>query len=464
MVKKLGVIVPYRDRYEQLGVFTNSIKSELDKQNIPYEIIIVEQDDAKQFNRGMLLNIGFKYAKKLGCKYVVLHDVDMLPIKVDYSYSDVPVHMATDFQPKRDKIFDEYFGGVTMFPVRDFQLIDGYSNKYWDWGYEDTDLLYRCKKHQIDLNQINVKNVGNSPTKALKFNGINSYVVGKNIFDTEFDDLTFFISFYPDDILCDHTKDIDYYTTFSIPGYDTSISFTSFSRYNFISFKDNDECVYLNSRIKPNYKTNIIVTLDNKNKKVTLYQDGEKIDTTSFDGFLKSYGYERYFYLGCGKPDRVGDERFFKGHITSFASFSGVLNEEEIVELSKNDGPTKTSENLKLHYDANHIENYQLMDLSGNKNNGKIYNCEIVDLEFSENKIVQIPHRRQSLFGLLKHEENGFVDNKWKKKATRWNQLKFHNEVYLNDEEIKNDGLSTLQFVEHGKVYENNILHVNVGI
>ena len=32
--------------------------------NIDYEIIIVDQDSARQFNRGMLLNIGFKYAEQ----------------------------------------------------------------------------------------------------------------------------------------------------------------------------------------------------------------------------------------------------------------------------------------------------------------------------------------------------------------------------------------------------------------
>jgi hypothetical protein len=31
-------------------------------------------------------------------------------------------------------MFDTYFGGVTLFPVKAFEEIDGYSNKYWGWG------------------------------------------------------------------------------------------------------------------------------------------------------------------------------------------------------------------------------------------------------------------------------------------------------------------------------------------
>ena len=94
---KLGVIVPFRLRDEHLKIFIDKIDEHLKNQNIDYELIVVNQDNAKQFNRGMLLNIGYMYAKKLKCDYLVFHDVDMVPIDVDYSYSDVPLHLATSF-------------------------------------------------------------------------------------------------------------------------------------------------------------------------------------------------------------------------------------------------------------------------------------------------------------------------------------------------------------------------------
>ena len=82
---KLGVIVPYRNRPKDLVSFKSSVSFYLNSKNIDYKIFIVEQDDAKQFNRGMLLNIGFKHAIKHKCDYVVFHDIDMLPLDVDLS-------------------------------------------------------------------------------------------------------------------------------------------------------------------------------------------------------------------------------------------------------------------------------------------------------------------------------------------------------------------------------------------
>jgi len=471
MKKKLGVIVPFRNRYNHLPIFIKHMKEYLSNQNIPFEIIIVNQDNGKQFNRGLLLNIGFTKVKDLGCKYVVFHDVDMLPVDVDYSFTDIPIHLATNFLDKNREIFDEYFGGVTLFPIYDFREIDGYSNKYWDWGYEDTDLLHRCKKNDIQLDSLKIKNI-NKPGKSLRFNGVDSYVKVKNIFDLD-DNLTFFISFNPDDIICDHTKDSDYYTVFSIPGYDTSISYNSFSRYCFLTFNKDKESIFLNSKIKTNYQTNICVTIDNKNKKITLYQDGIEIDSTSFTKDLLYYTYERFFYLGVGHPNRVGDERFFKGTISSFASFSNCLTSDEIYEISncgdklltEDFGQYKSSNNLIMYFDGNHIHEYKLTDLSNNTNNGEIVNCEIVDSCVDEYKVIKIPHRRKSLFKTLEHEENGFVENNWKLKATRWNQIRFHNEVCLNDNLIKNDGLSTLEYIEHGvHKPEDNVTIIDVGV
>jgi hypothetical protein len=110
------------------------------------------------------------------------------------------------------------------------------------------------------------------------------------------------------------------------------------------------------------------------------------------------------------------------------------------------------------------IEQYHLVDLSGNKNDGKIYNCAVEELKLDEFTEIPVPVRRKCLFKSLPHEDNGFHHNRWKDDNTRWNQLRFINEVLLNPELILNDGLSTLQFIEHGIKKEKNITHVNVGL
>jgi hypothetical protein len=470
---KLGIIVPHRNRLEHLNRFLSSIETYLNLSKINYEIIVVNQDDAKQFNRGMTLNIGFVEAKNLKCDYVVFHDVDMLPIDVDYSYSDVPLHLATDFilenNEKNREVFDQYFGGVTMFTMRDFIKIDGYSNKYWGWGYEDDDLLLRCERKGIELDTLRLKNYGRKG-KTLKFNGIDAYVECNNVININ-NNATFFISFRPDKLFLNHEKESDEFTAFSIPGWDFAICYNSFSRYNFCTFDSTHNALYINSIIKPNYKTNIVVVLDRIDNKIKVYQDGYFIGETPTFKKLLFYNKEKKFYLGAGKPDRVKIPNFFRGTIDSFAYYDEILNDDEIKDIShnetelltKNFGSYKSSSSLVTYYDANFIENYKLVDLKGD-NNGVIKKCEIVNVDFDEYTDIKIPHRRKSTFKSLTHEENGFLGNKWKDQATRWNQLRFHNEVSINDELLNGDGLSTLTYYVHGKEKRNKITQINVGI
>ena len=474
MDKKLAIIVPYRNRESDLEVFLNHMTNYLNDTKIDYEIIVVNQDDAKQFNRGMLLNIGYTYAKKLKCDYMVFHDVDMLPVDVDYSYSNIPLHLATDFileeDEKKREIFEEYFGGVIMMNMEDFEKINGYSNKYWAWGYEDNDLLFRCKINKLELNTLSTKNIGKKG-KALKFNGVNSYIECQNTIDLN-NNATFFISFFPENLILDHTKESDEFTVFSIPGWDFAVCYNSFSRYNFCAFDSNHKPYYVNSEIKPNYKTNIVVVLDKNENIIKVYQDGNLIGETEKFRKLFFYRKEQKFYLGAGKPDREIIPNLFKGTIDTFAYYDEILSEEEIKEISNNMdfylnesfGVYKSKNSLKIYYDADFIKNYELVDLSKNKNNGKIVNCEIINQEYSEYSEMKIPYRRKSLFKSIKHEENGFLGNKWKDQATRWNQLRFHNEVSLNHELIKDDGINSLEFIEHGKEHNNGILHVKIGI
>jgi hypothetical protein len=471
---KLGIIVPFRNRHDQLATFQTNITQYLSDKGIQYKIIVVEQDNGKQFNRGTLLNIGFKYAEEMGCDYVVFHDVDMLPVDVDYSYSDKPLHLSTDFVidegEKPREMFSEYFGGVTMFPVNVFKEINGYSNKYWGWGYEDTDLLYRCKENGVELDTLSLKNMGVNG-KALKFNGVNSLVKCKNVVDF-YEDSTFFVSFSPENIKFNHAKSVDEFTIFSIPGWDFAIYYSSFLRYNFCAFDSEKNILYVNSEIKPTYHTNMTVTINREESKIKVYQDGQFIGETREYRKLFFYRKNEYFYLGIGNPERVFTQNHFSGTISSFAYYNTLLNDDEIKEISLNNenllnvdfGKYNSSKSLMTYYDANHIENYQLIDLSGNLNNGIIENCQIVKSIFDEYTKVKIPHRRKGLFETLKHEENGFFENQWKDQATRYNQLRFNNEVLYDKSLIENDGLSDLTFTEHDIIKHGYIKHIKIGL
>jgi hypothetical protein len=475
MAKKLGIIIPYRDRHRQLFIFKANLKRYMEEHNFPYELIVVEQDDAKVFNRGKLLNIGFLRAKKLKCDYVVFHDIDMIPEDVDYSYSDVPLHMATSFISEEDPnftrtTFDEYFGGVTMFPMEVFEQINGYSNEYWGWGFEDTDLLYRCKINNIDLDTKEVKMVGGN-TAALKFNGDNSYVKMKNIIDFR-KEFSIFVSFYPDELTLNHENYDDIHVAFGIPGLDFLISYNSYERYNFELYDANERVIYVNSNIKTNYKTNVCITVDPKKRKVQMFQDGILVGAKDYDDRLYHYKKEEYMYLGVADPNRSDMPKFFKGTINSFALYGGILGNDEIKEISDNQffgltqwfGNYKSPHLLQTYYDVKFMKEYRLLDMSGNNNDGEIINCEMVGYTFDQYKTIEIPHRRPSTFRLMSHDENGYVGYGWKDVTTRYNQLRFYNEVLKGGWDTKKEGLNSCHYKETGYSRVNNETFITVEI
>lgn len=141
-MKKLSVVVPYRDRESHLSEFIPWMEKTLIKTNIPFEILIVHQGDDKRFNRAKLLNVGYKESD---ADYYAFHDVDMLPLDSDYSYPEGPTHLASRAEQFGYQLpYEGYFGGVTLFDKGSFEKINGYSNDYWGWGAEDDDVLYRC--------------------------------------------------------------------------------------------------------------------------------------------------------------------------------------------------------------------------------------------------------------------------------------------------------------------------------
>lgn len=473
MGKRLGIIIPYRNRYDQLSTFKSAICEYLDDTDIDYKIIIVEQDDEKLFNRGKLLNIGFAKAKKLRCNYVIFHDIDMLPDEVDYSYSPIPLHLATNEvseQGELTPVFEEYFGGVTLFPVEMFESINGYSNDYWGWGFEDDDLLHRCKLAHIPLNTTKKENIG-AKTSALRFNGVNSFVKFKNNFNFS-RDLTLLISFRPDELTLNPDQRDDAGAAFGIPGYDLIIGYNSFKRYVVELFDSKPEFHNLYSDIENCVNVNVILTYQARERKFVLYINGEKVDSKVIGNRVYNYKRSEYVYLGVGNPNTNDYPKFFKGDIGTFASYNKCLDEDQIKSLGSNShfGLGTNFENytdshaLTNYFDAKFIFDYKLKNLINSDNDGEIVNCSIEKLEFVEYTDIQIPFRRVSRFKLLEHEENGFTGTSWKDINTRYNQLKFVNEFKKGGREYIEDGLSNLKYKTFSEVKEGKITTLTVGI
>jgi hypothetical protein len=117
---------------------------------IDAHIFVVQQRGDAPFNRGKLCNIGFLESGNYS--HVVFHDVDMLPVEVNYAEAGGATHLATAASQFEGKMpYAEYFGGVTMFDRTSFKQINGFSNDYWGWGLEDDDLRERCRTYKVPV-------------------------------------------------------------------------------------------------------------------------------------------------------------------------------------------------------------------------------------------------------------------------------------------------------------------------
>lgn len=134
----LAVIVPFRDRFDELLEFVPHMTAFLNRQGISHRFYIVNQQDNYRFNRGLLINVGFLLARQQ-CQYFVMHDVDLLPLNDELSYGMPPptgsFHIsAPNLHPKYH--YDKFVGGVLVMRKQHFLQVNGFSNNYWGWGLE----------------------------------------------------------------------------------------------------------------------------------------------------------------------------------------------------------------------------------------------------------------------------------------------------------------------------------------
>jgi hypothetical protein len=428
---KLGIIVPYRNRSEHLEIFKKSITKYLSNRNINFEIIVVNQDDAKLFNRGILLNIGFKHAKNMGCDYVVLHDVDMLPVDVDYSYSDTPIHLATDDIP-----FESYFGGITLFPSKLFEKINGFSNLYWGWGFEDDDLRYRCVKNDIPF-----QNIINDtfPKEQLPiFNGVDAYAKIPNIINYN-RNFKIDLDINLDRVIYNVNSQFDTFPILTIPGYDFKLFYNSFNRFYLQLFDKKGNYYDIHSDIVTTSKNKILIEYNKKENKITIIIN-DSINIIQLSNYIYNYSNTADIILGTDTKK----ENFFKGTINEFL-------------LKQND-------EIKIHYKNYDISQYKFTDISDNKTDGKFFNIYLDYFTPFINYYSYIPFRRNSKLLKLEHKDCGFNNGRWQDDNSRWNQLRYNNEVQFGYHSCIEDGLSTLKYRIYGIHKDNKITQINVGI
>ncbi|KAK6960897.1 Beta-1 4-galactosyltransferase 3 [Biomphalaria glabrata] len=153
--QRVAIIIPYRDRYHHLLVLLNRLHPMLQIQKIDYTIFVIEQDGKDKFNRGKLMNVGFKEALRFGeFDCMVFQDVDLLPEddRNLYLCDDYARHLAAAIDEMRYHVmYYNYAGGVIAMNKHNFRKINGYSNSYWGWGNEDDDFSARIQESGLLL-------------------------------------------------------------------------------------------------------------------------------------------------------------------------------------------------------------------------------------------------------------------------------------------------------------------------
>lgn len=153
------ICVPFRARgkhlfrKEQLQRFIEHMNNYMKTvhPSIRYRLIIIEQNNDRPFNRGFLLNVGFKECEKRPdgyIKYYIHHNCDLFPeIKskkiLDYSYPGSGV---------RDLYgFNGGLGGISVVNRNAFKLVNGFPNNCIGWSTEDEIIKQRCERNHIKI-------------------------------------------------------------------------------------------------------------------------------------------------------------------------------------------------------------------------------------------------------------------------------------------------------------------------
>ena len=414
-MSKVGIIVPFRNRWEHYTIFKNHITDYLSSKGYDYTLIIIEQDNARAFNRGKLCNIGFLEAKAQGCSHVVFHDIDILPIDIDYSYSDHPVHLLSEDIP-----FESYFGGVTLSPIDQFEQINGFSNLYWGWGFEDDDLRYRCIKNKLNL--LAVKEVyepGNIETSL--YNGWNSYSIYKNTINT-IRDFEIEIKLRLGEMIFKPENQKDDFVILNIEGSDFKLKYTSFKRFYLEVFDKKHQMYTLNSKTSDLRNFIFNIKYFSRTKTIEFYVNNELTSKDTLNSPLFNYSKVPYINIGSDHNKRFK----FIGAIDSI-KFLNKYGEDTTI----------------LHKESN-IDK-------------KIFNQDVFNYSYT-------PHRKKGKVKKLYHPDLGFKDGVWQDSLTRWNQLRFNNEVLLSTNEQEYEGLSNLEFKLHNKEQKGELTHLKVGI
>uniref|UniRef100_A0A8D8UQ01 Beta-1,4-N-acetylgalactosaminyltransferase n=1 Tax=Cacopsylla melanoneura TaxID=428564 RepID=A0A8D8UQ01_9HEMI len=149
----VAVVIPFRDRASHLITLLHHLHPILQRQLLHYKIFVVEQAGNGTFNKGVLMNAGFKlilqhhaYPGAVIFHCFIFHDVDLL-LEDDrnlHSCPPMPRHLSVAVDELGYRLpYKHLAGGVFALRTEHFLQVNGYSNLFWGWGGEDDDMGLR---------------------------------------------------------------------------------------------------------------------------------------------------------------------------------------------------------------------------------------------------------------------------------------------------------------------------------
>ena len=158
------ICIPYRNRKPHLDYFILNTCPLFKKCMPNTKVLIIEQAGDRLFNRGKLLNVGFKeYSDKT--QYLMTHDIDINPTEdtiCKYYMSDISDHSVMGIYTSACNTL----GGIIKFRPSTIISCNGFPNNYWGWGVEDKSIQNRCEFIGVHI----VKNIlNNDPLRNMYF-------------------------------------------------------------------------------------------------------------------------------------------------------------------------------------------------------------------------------------------------------------------------------------------------------
>jgi hypothetical protein len=128
---KLAVILPHKDRREFKEFQASYLPYYILNQGIDCKVFFCEQTGGGIFNKSKTLNFGFKFCMEdYNPDYVVVGDIDMVPMSIDYRWGGIAEAWFVNA------------GGLRIL-ASDFTRVNGYNNNFRGWGYEDSEFWFR---------------------------------------------------------------------------------------------------------------------------------------------------------------------------------------------------------------------------------------------------------------------------------------------------------------------------------